>query len=50
MAALATLGYEGTMADQYADKAFCLKASSAVESFFKAMNCSWVKSSQFNTC
>jgi len=35
MAALATLGYEGTMADQHADKVFCLKASFAVEPVFK---------------
>ena len=40
IAALAALGYESTMADQYAGKLFSLKASSAVESFFRAINSS----------
>ena len=40
IAVLATLEYEASMADQYAGKDFSLKASSAVESFFRAINSS----------
>ena len=40
IAVLATLGYEASMADQCAGKDFSLKASSAVESFFRATNSS----------
>ena len=40
ISALATLGYEASIADQNAGKVFSFKASSAVESFFRAINSS----------
>ena len=41
MAAIATLGCGGMMADQDADEVFSLIASSVVKSFFRAMSSSW---------